>query len=72
MGLTKDQFEAEMRITMAIRIYETGAVSSGWAADFAGLSKMDFLDRLSETDAKRFSITPADLRQDVAVAQRNL
>lgn len=72
VGLTKEQFEEEMRITLAIRIYRTGAVSTGWAADFAGVPKTLFLDKLAEQGVEQFGITPDELRQDVTVAQRHM
>ena len=71
LGITKEQFEEEARIAIAIKIYKMGGVSTGWAADFAGVPKPLFLDKLSEYGVEQFEISVEELQQDVIVTQRH-
>lgn len=36
-------FEAEARMAMAVKLYELGRLTSGQAAELAGLGRVDFL-----------------------------
>ena len=38
-----EAFEAEARMAMAMKLYELGRLTSGQAAEMAGVSRVDFL-----------------------------
>lgn len=47
LGQSDDDFEAEMRFLLAAKLYELGRVTSGRAADIAGVDRVDFIEKLS-------------------------
>jgi predicted HTH domain antitoxin len=60
--------EAELKMTLASRLYENGQLSLGQAADAAGLSKRAFTELLGQYGVSLFSQTPEELRADIANA----
>lgn len=40
---TPEKFELEARMAMACKLYEIGRLTSGQAAELAGISRVDFL-----------------------------
>lgn len=42
--LTKDELEQHLRLMAALKMFELGKVSSGKAAELAGMSKAEFLE----------------------------
>ena len=63
--MTDAQLIGEIRMLAAVKLYELGRVSSGRAAELAGLSRIEFLDRLGRYDVSPFQITPEELRTEV-------
>ena len=59
-GLTE-----EIRMLAAVKLYELGRVSSGRAAELAGLSRVAFLDRLGRYNVSPFQVTPDELKAEV-------
>ncbi len=59
----------ELRLAAAVKLFELGRLSSGAAAELAGLHRMAFLDRLKDFDVAAVELTAEDLRHDVAVLQ---
>ena len=51
LGLSPEQFRQETRILIAVKLYEMGRLSTGAAAQFAGVPKPLFLMKLAETMA---------------------
>jgi len=45
---TSDDAVANLRLAAAMKLYELGRLSTGAAADLAGLGRVEFLDRLAE------------------------
>ena len=72
LNLTPEQFEAEMRLVVAAELCKRGALSTGAAAVFAGVSKPDFLTRMGEFGILAFDLTPEELKKDVEVASSHL
>lgn len=59
---------AELRMAAAARLYELGRLSSGAAADLAGVPRVVFLSRLSELGVHALASTEAGLADDLASA----
>jgi predicted HTH domain antitoxin len=48
-----------------MKLYELGEISSGGAAELAGISRVGFLSRLGEFGIPTFSMTEEELREDL-------
>jgi predicted HTH domain antitoxin len=59
---------AELRMAAAMKLYEIGRLSSGAAAELAGVSRVAFLAKLAEFGVDTFRQTEAELADDLAHA----
>lgn len=48
LKLNEKDFEIEMKISSLVKLYELGKISSGTAAQVLGISRVDFLELLSD------------------------
>ena len=62
----------EARVEAAVGLYRNGLLSTGAAAEWAGVPKPLFLTKLSEYGTDTFSQGADALRQDLAVARGHL
>ena len=46
LGKSPKEFERELRFLVAAKLYETGRISSGRAAELAGVDRVEFLNML--------------------------
>jgi predicted HTH domain antitoxin len=60
LKLSHEDFEKEIKMSSLVKLYEMGKVSSGTAAEVLGLSRMEFLDRLSEYKVSQFGYSNFD------------
>jgi predicted HTH domain antitoxin len=60
--------EAELKMTLAARLYESKQLSLGQAADVAGLTKRTFSELLGQYGVSLFSQTMDELSDDIANA----
>jgi predicted HTH domain antitoxin len=67
---TPEEFEAEARLLLAVKLYEMGRISTGRAARLAGLSRVQFLFSLERFGLSPFGVEPDELEQDLANAFR--
>ena len=51
---------------LAAKLYESGRLSLGQAADLAGLSKFSFAEILANYDVSIFNYPASDIRKDAA------
>jgi predicted HTH domain antitoxin len=65
-----DEFEAEARLLLAVKLYELGRLSSGLAAKLAGVPRTTFLFLLGQHGLSPFGEKPDELEQDLENAQR--
>jgi len=63
-----EEFEEEARLLLAIKLYETGKLSTGLAARLAGVPRTAFLFLLGRHGLSPFGETPGELEQDLANA----
>ena len=55
---------ADVRMAAAMKLFEMGRLSSGTAALLAGISRVEFLDRLAEYGVDAFDMTEEELASD--------
>lgn len=72
LGLSPDQFREEAKILLAVKLYEMGRLSTGAAAQFAGVPKPLFLTKLADYGVDTFDLSDEELRRDMTHARRHL
>ncbi len=65
---TRNQFEAEARMAMAVKLFETKRLSSGIAAALASVSRTDFLFALHRYGVPMIDLEEDELTSDLANA----
>jgi predicted HTH domain antitoxin len=65
-----DEFEAEARLLLALKLYETGKLSTGLAAKLAGVPRVTFLFLLGQHGLSPFGEEPDELERDLANARQ--
>lgn len=64
------EFEAEARLLLALKYYETGKLTTGLAARMAGIPRTAFLFLLGQHDLSPFGEEPEELERDLANARQ--
>ncbi|NJL00829.1 MAG: UPF0175 family protein [Spirulinaceae cyanobacterium SM2_1_0] len=62
-----DLSAAEVKVLLAVKLYEVGKVSLGQAAQIAGYSKRAFMEILGREGVPVFAYSPAELRADLGL-----
>ncbi len=62
------QFEAEARLLLAVKLHELGKVSTGMAARLAGMSRVAFIFALARFGLSPIGVEPNELAEDMANA----
>jgi predicted HTH domain antitoxin len=68
LQLTPEELSSEMLLAAAVKLYELGRLSSGAAANLAGIPRVVFLSKLAEYGVDTFRLTEAELAEDLARA----
>jgi len=61
---TPDSFEQEARMAMAVKLFEMKRLSSGMAAQLAGIDRVTFLMSLDQYDVPMQDLTLKELESD--------
>ena len=62
---TLDEFSHEICMAAAAKLYELGKLSSGRAAELAGIPRVSFLQALARYGVPIFDMTSEELERDV-------
>jgi predicted HTH domain antitoxin len=68
LGSSKDEFSVEAKFLLAAKLYELGRLSSGEAADLAGMGRVEFLFSLSKIGVPMSNLRPDDIEADLDFA----
>lgn len=66
--ITRSLLTAEARLLLAVKLYELGRVSTGRAAELAGISRVEFLFALSRFGLSPIGVDLDELAKDMAHA----
>lgn len=64
LTLPEDVNEKEVKMLVAAALFEKGILSSGQAADFAGITKREFLESAGKYGVSIFSESVTDLKAE--------
>jgi predicted HTH domain antitoxin len=64
LRMTPEQFGGELRLAGAVKLYELGRLSSGAAAQVAGIPRTVFLTRLADFGVDTFRLKEEDLARE--------
>lgn len=62
------EFESEARLLLAVKLYELGRVSTGVAAQLAGMGRVAFMFELARFGLSPMGQEPEELAEDLANA----
>jgi predicted HTH domain antitoxin len=68
LAASPEQLEGEVRLAAAMKLHEMGRLSSGAAAELAGIPKPVFLSRLADFGIASFCMSEGELAEDLANA----
>jgi len=65
LRITHEQFEQDARMALAVKLFETKRISSGVAAQLAGMDRVSFLMSLHLHGAAMIDLDEEELRSDL-------
>jgi len=68
LKVTTEQAGGELRLAAAMKLYELGRLSSGAAAELAGIPRCLFLTKLADYGIDTFRLTEAELKAEGRLA----
>lgn len=69
LHVSESEFEREARMAMAVKLFDTGRLSSGQAADLANMPRVHFLYELGRWGVAALQTGEDDLENDLNVAR---
>jgi len=72
LHMSAREFEREAKLSMAVKLYETGKLSSGQAAALAGFPRVHFLYELTRFGVSPQQVDAGELARDLAHASQAL
>jgi predicted HTH domain antitoxin len=68
LRVSPDQLAAELRLAAAVKLYELGRLSSGAAANLAGVPRTLFLVKLTDDGVDTFRLSQTDIEHEARLA----
>jgi predicted HTH domain antitoxin len=68
LKVSKEKIGAELQLAAAVKLFELGKLSSGAAAELAGIPRALFLTKLSDYGVPTFRMSEEELRRDLSNA----
>ena len=65
VSTTSEEFEAQVRLMAALKMFELGKLSSGKAAELAGMSRVEFFEMCGRYRVSIFNYSPEDLESEL-------
>ena len=66
-GLDQREIDASVSKALALKLFETGRITSGVAARLLGINRLDFLDLLHQHGISYFDYSREELEQEMQV-----
>lgn len=66
VSLTKQELEQQIRLMAALKMFELGKISSGKAAELAGMSRVAFLEACGRYRVSVFNYPPEEVEKELA------
>lgn len=63
--MTKEELEWHIRLMAALKMFELGKVSSGKAAELAGISRVEFLETCGRYGVSVFNVPPGKIEKEL-------
>ena len=63
--MSKAEMEQHIRLMAALKMFELGKVSSGKAAELAGMSRVEFLEACGRYKVSVFNYPPEELEKEI-------
>lgn len=68
LRISRNQFELEARMAMAVKLFELARLTSSQAAQLAGVDRVEFIMNLHRYGVSPIQRTPEELAEDFANA----
>jgi predicted HTH domain antitoxin len=68
LHLSDEAAAAEIRLAVAVKLYELGRLSSGTAARLAGIPRVLFLSKLADYGVDTFNLSEDELERQTSLA----
>ena len=69
--MTKEEMEQHIRLMAALKMFELGKVSSGKAAQLAGMSRVEFLETCGRYRVSIFNYPPEEVEEELKKDMEN-
>lgn len=63
--MTKEEMEEHIRLMAALKMFELGKISSGKAAELAGMSRVEFFEVCGRYHVSIFNYPPEDAEREI-------
>ena len=72
VSTTTEELEAQVRLMAALKMFELGKLSSGKAAELAGMSRVEFYDMCGRYRVSILNYDPEDLESELKADLKTL
>jgi len=69
---TPEELDAQIRLMAALKMFELGKLSSGKAAELAGLSRAEFLEMCGRYRVSIFNYPPEEVAREIEADVENI